>query len=153
MQTLQYISTYLDSIENILISFCHSFYIHQEKINLYTLLNFYLSISKSNTKVSAHYWIIWLYTINICCNTFISKEFSYFFWNMFDSKAIKACYIFNIYRQSNPMSSYRFILIKIYYICPILYFRYIISWINTIKLRFILIIFLYFKTSQRMGRY
>ena len=28
LKTLQYILTYLDSIEYILISFCHSFYIH-----------------------------------------------------------------------------------------------------------------------------
>ena len=42
LQTLQYIVTYLDSTERILILFYHSFYIHLEKINLYTLINFYL---------------------------------------------------------------------------------------------------------------
>ena len=41
LQTLQYILTYLDSIENILILLSHSFYIHEEKLNLYTLINFY----------------------------------------------------------------------------------------------------------------
>ena len=34
LQTLQYILTYSDSIENILILLCHSIYIHWEKINL-----------------------------------------------------------------------------------------------------------------------
>ena len=66
----------------------------------------------------------------------------FFFWNIFNSKTIKACYIFSTHIQSNPTSSYWFILIKIYYICCILYFRQIISWINTIKFKFILIIFL-----------
>ena len=40
LQTLQCILTYLDSIENIFILFCHSFYIHFEKLNSYTLINF-----------------------------------------------------------------------------------------------------------------
>ena len=40
LQTLQYFLTYLDYLENISILFCNAFYIHQEKINLYTLLNF-----------------------------------------------------------------------------------------------------------------
>ena len=40
LQTLQYFLTYLDYLENISILFCNAFYIHQEKINLYTLINF-----------------------------------------------------------------------------------------------------------------
>ena len=40
LQTLQYILTYFDSIENILI-LCNFFHNHEEKINLYTLINFY----------------------------------------------------------------------------------------------------------------
>ena len=45
-------------------------------------------------------------------------------------------------------------LIKINYICPfILCFREITSWINIIIFRLILIIFLYFKVSQRMRRH
>ena len=48
-----------------------------------------------------------------------------------------------IHMESNWMSSNIRILIKIYYICPILYFRQIISRINTIKSWFIFI-FLYF---------
>ena len=50
------------------------------------------------------------------------------------------------------MSPYWFILIKIYYIFPILYFKWIISWIKTIKFRFILIIRSYFKICQRTRR-
>ena len=42
LQVLQCMLIYLYSIENILISFCESFYIHFEKTNLYTLINFYL---------------------------------------------------------------------------------------------------------------
>ena len=41
LKTLQYILTYLGSIENILILFCHSFYIYSKKINLHTLINFH----------------------------------------------------------------------------------------------------------------
>ena len=40
LQTLQYISTYLDSIENILLLFYHSFDIHCEKMNSNKLLPF-----------------------------------------------------------------------------------------------------------------
>ena len=39
LQTLQHVSTYLDSVEDILILFCNSSHIHYEKINLYTLIN------------------------------------------------------------------------------------------------------------------
>ena len=56
------------------------------------------------------------------CYIFLSNEFSYFVWNMFNSKTIKLCYIFSIHIQSYSVSSYWFILIKIYYICPILCF-------------------------------
>ena len=81
-----------------------------------------------------------LYSINICCNIFISNEVSNFFWNMFNSKTIKVYYILSIYIQTNPMSSYWFIPIRIYYICPIPYFRKNFSWIKAIKVRFVLII-------------
>ena len=68
--------------------------------------NFYTYfINKSNTKVSAHYLIIYLYSKNICY-IFVFYEFLKFFWNMFNSKTIKVCYIFNIYIKSNPMISY-----------------------------------------------
>ena len=50
--------------------------------------------------------------------------------------------------QSNPMSSNIGVLIKIYYIRPILFFRQNISRINNIKSRLILIIFSYFKIKD-----
>ena len=109
-------------VENILVLFYHSFH-NQEKINLYTLnklLRFNMkSINPIN--VSAHYCIICLHS-NICY-IFISNEFPNFFWEMFNSKTIKISYIIIINIQSNSMSSSWFILIKIYYLCPILYFR------------------------------
>ena len=45
-----------------------------------------------------------------------------------------------IHTQSYPMSSYWSKYFKINYIYPVLYLGYIISWINIIKFRFILII-------------
>ena len=41
--TLQYVLTYLDSIENIQILFRHYFYIYEEKINSFTVIKFSLS--------------------------------------------------------------------------------------------------------------
>ena len=79
----------------------------------------------------------------ISCNNFISYIFFSFFQKMFKSKAIKSVII--IYIQSYPVGYYWFIITENNYICPIFYFRYIISWIITIKSRSILIIFLYFK--------
>ena len=75
---------------------------------------------------------------------FILEKFFNFFRNMFHSKTIKISNIIITYPQSNPMSSNIRVLVKIYYISPILYFWLIISSINTIKSRFILI-FLDFK--------
>ena len=75
---------------------------------------------------------------------FIPDKFFNFFRNMFHSKTIKISNIIITYPQSNPMSSNIRVLVKIYYISPILYFWLIISSINTIKSRFILI-FLDFK--------
>ena len=86
--------------------------IMSKKIRKFSLSCKY-KINKSNTKISARYWII--------CNIII------------------------LYVESNPLSSNIRVLIKIYNICPILYVLQIISWINTIKSRFILIIFLYLK--------
>ena len=34
-----------------------------------------------------------LYSTNICCDICVAYEFFYFFWNVFNSKAIKVCYI------------------------------------------------------------
>ena len=97
LETLQYILNYLDFMVKKLILFCHPLFIR--RIDLYTLINFYILtwIDKSNTKVSTNYWIINLYSINICYNIFISYELFNFFWNMFNSKAIKVCYINRIY--------------------------------------------------------
>ena len=83
-------------------------------------------INKSNTKVFTHYRIVYLYSINICFIIFVSYELFNLFWNMFNSKAVKVwCYF------HSHMSSYWFKLIKIYYICLILWFRSVISWINS----------------------
>ena len=79
------------------------------------------NIKKSNAEISAHYWIVWLYSKNICFNVFISNKCLNFFQNMFYSKRIKINNIIIIHMQSNPMSSNIRILIKIYYIYPILY--------------------------------
>ena len=94
MQTLQFILTDLDSIENILVLFSHSFYIYSEKINLYTLIKLDLltKINKPNIKIYAHR-IICIVSINTFSNIFISSEFSNFFWNMFNWKAIIIGYI------------------------------------------------------------
>ena len=103
-------------------------------------------INKSNTKMSAHYRIICLYSKNICFNDFIVNKCFNFFRNMFYAKRIELSnIIMNI--QSNPMSSHIRVLINIYHISLILYFSEIISRISTIKPRLILIIFLYFKVS------
>ena len=79
--------------ENILVLLYNSSYIHQEKINLYTPISFYLKIkshkiNKPSTKGSTYFWIICLYFINICYNIFISNEFSNFVWSMFNSKTM-----------------------------------------------------------------
>ena len=82
--TLQYILTYSDPIENILILSCHSFHIQLKKknipfnmsFNLYTFfIPFYVGQKvKSNTTVSTHYWIVCFSSINICYDIFISFE-------------------------------------------------------------------------------
>ena len=78
---------------------------------------------------------------------FINKSFN-IFWNMFNSKTIKKRIIIIQCMQNNPMSFNTRMLIKIYYIWPILYLIwYIIYRTNTSKSRFILIIVLYFKFS------
>ena len=62
-------------------------------------------------------------------------------------KTIKISNITIMNIQSNPVGSSIRVSIKTYYISPILYFGDIISRINPIKSRFILIKFLYFKVS------
>ena len=116
-------------------------------------------------KKSAHYWIICLYSENICCYVFMFNKCFNFFWNMFYTKTIEISniviiitiiiiiVIIIINMQSKPMSSNIRVFIKVYYISPILYFSEIIYRINIIKSWFILIILLYFKIGSRMGRH
>ena len=120
-------------------------------------------------KKSAHYWIICLYSENICCYVFILQSITKwrtkgegqrtidkwfnFFRNMFYTKRIEISNIIILHIQSNPMSSNIRVFIKIYYISPILYFSEIIYRISIIKSWFILIILLYFKIGSRMGRH
>ena len=94
-------------------------------------------------QISTHYWMICLYSGNICFNVFIVNKCFNFFSNLFYTKRIKInnIIIIILHTQSNPMSSNIRILIEIYYISPILYFGYIISRKNTIKSWFIFIIF------------
>ena len=103
-------------------------------------------INSLNTEISTHYWIVYLYSKNICFDVFIlrsrgrrtvrsrgvqrttiDKCFN-FFRNMFYSKRIKTNDIIIIHIQSNPMSFKIRILIKIFYICPILYFNETAFW-------------------------
>ena len=79
-------------------------------------------INKSNAKISTHYRIACLYSINICYYIFISYEFLFFFWNRLNSKATILHF-----QYSHVMWSIEFlliqILIKIFYACSILYFK------------------------------
>ena len=104
----------------------------------YQSFSFEQKVNKSNTEISTHYWIVCLYSKNICFNVFIlrsrgvqrttiNKWFN-FFRNMCYSKKIKISDIIIIHMQSNPMSSNIRILIKIYYIFPILYFNKTMFW-------------------------
>ena len=83
-------------------------------------------INKSNSNVLSHYRFVCLYSINICYYIFVSYEFFNFLWNIFNSKTIKIYYFICIHMQNYSMRSYWFKPMNIYYICPILYFRYII---------------------------
>ena len=83
-------------IENILVLFYHSFHIGWEKIKFInkenkdlTIKRFSHKINKFNTKISTHYRIVCLYSINISDDIFVSYEFFIFFWNMFNSKPVK----------------------------------------------------------------
>ena len=58
----------------------------------YKLASFQHKTEKSSTKVYIHYWIVCLFSKNICYNIFISHDFFNFCWNMFNSKAIKIGY-------------------------------------------------------------
>ena len=70
-------------------------------------------------KVSTHYRIVSLYSLNICQDVFVSYELLDFFCNMFNSKAVKlgciirCTLIITIHISSFPMSVYWFKIIKI----------------------------------------
>ena len=78
-----------------------SLFWHSLRENKFVYSNKLLPFNKKSInpiqKNQAHYWIIYLYFINILCSIFISNEFSNFFSNTFNSKAIKVCYIFTIH--------------------------------------------------------
>ena len=80
-------------------------------------------INKSNKKISTHYGIIYLYSKNVWFNVFIFDKCFNFFRNLFLVKRIEISNIIILHIQSNPMSFNIKVLIRIYYICPILYFR------------------------------
>ena len=62
-----------------------------------------------------------LYSKNVCFYVFITNKFSNLLCYMFHSKRVKISNIIILHVQSNPMSYNIRVLIKIYYICPILY--------------------------------
>ena len=74
-------------------------------------------------KVCPHYQIICFYSINTCCDIFVSYEFFNFFLNVFKTKIIKTCHIFTNDSKNYPVSPYSSVIITIYYVCPILYFK------------------------------
>ena len=83
--------------------------------------------------------------VKICLHLFITNKMFHFLRNMFNSKTVKISNIIIYCIQSNPMSSNIRILMKIFYICPIIYcIRSIISRIKSI----ILVIFSYFKICK-----
>ena len=102
--------------------------------------------NESDAEASTHYWTVWLSSKYVCFYAFTSNKSFNFFRNMFKSKTFKINN-FNISTiQSNQMSSNISMIIKVYYICPILYcLRKTISRINSIKFRFIFMIFLNLK--------
>ena len=92
-----------------------------------------------------------MYSKCVCFYLFMSNKFFDFFRNMLNSKTDKISNFNNGYIQSNPMCTNIYIFIKTYYISTFLYFlRLIISRMNSIEPRFILIIPLYFKVCTRM---
>ena len=107
--------------------FYHSIHILCQKLNWYNL-TFTLQhiINKSNTEVSTHYWIICLYSLNICFHIFNAYKAFIFFWNIY----FKVGYIITIEIYSWSMSSYLFAMIKIYYKYPFLCLRQIISLVS-----------------------
>ena len=79
-------------------------------------------INESYAKVTTHCWIICMYTIIVCFYVFIFNKLFNFFRNLLNTKAIKMNNFFFFTKKSNPMCTSICMLIKIYYVCPILYF-------------------------------
>ena len=79
-------------------------------------------IIESNAKVPTHYWIVCLYSKNVSFDVFMSNKFFNLFRNMFNTKTIEINNFTFVTKQSNPVRTNICIFIKVYYVCPILYF-------------------------------
>ena len=87
-------------------------FINQQKVN------------ESNTKLSTHYWMICLHSINFFFATFLFPiNVLISFWDLLNTKTIKICHIITIPINSYPVSSSWLLFIKICYICLTLYLR------------------------------
>ena len=72
--------------------------------------------SKFNAKVSTNYRIIGLYFKYKFCDIFVASKSLDFFFNVFNTKAIKICHIITICIKSYLVCSCIFVLIKICYV-------------------------------------
>ena len=80
-------------------------------------------------------------------------EFSVFLFAYFQLRSFQS--MSHYYHSRTKLSNgfLLFVLVRIFYIYPVLYFKKIISWLNTIKLWFLSIILLYFKMDWNMRPY
>ena len=78
-------------------------------------------INESNAKVLTPYWIVCLYSKNVSYYVFILDKFFNLFRNMFSTKTIEINNFTSVRNSNNPMCAYICIVIKVYYVCPILY--------------------------------
>ena len=91
-------------------------------------------IDESNAKIPTHYWIFCLYSKNVSFYVFVPDKFFNFFRKVFNTITIKINNFTSFTKQSNPVCTYVCVFIKVYYLCPMLYFfRQIISRIHTIE--------------------
>ena len=74
--------------------------------------------NRSDKEAFPYYWIMYLHSIETYCDIVILTKLFFLGGcaHMFTSKAIKVCLIIAIYIQSCLVSSYWFVLIKIFYI-------------------------------------
>lgn len=91
-----------------------------------------------------------VFYINICCGIFVSYKFLDLFRNVLNPKTIKLCLIITIHIQKILVNSYWFLRSILYLWCASFNNRWTISRINTIEFAFVVIISLYFKSSQGM---